>query len=148
MDRIRRIIFEIVFVVIAFTAFTFCHSKITKQPPEALVEPTPYTVPALSQKEVENYLRTWKLKVPGMRERRVSLLYDPVKKEYKAFDLTLEGWLPKYGINDRNIEYISQALMRDSLMASSNNLELRIRQLENTVSLLAAKCCPEVAVLK
>ncbi len=70
-----------------------------------------------------------------------ALGYDSKAMKLKPFDIPASKL--KYKYDPEFVGYVSQALFRNSVVSSTDDLEKRVRKLENTVNRIIAKCCPE-----
>ncbi|MBW2617066.1 MAG: hypothetical protein JRD02_12955, partial [Deltaproteobacteria bacterium] len=86
------------------------------------------------------WLDAWKMAGPKVKGRIPALGYD--SKEMKLLPFDIPAGL-QYKYDPLLVGYASQALLRNSVVSSTNDLEKRIRKLENTVNRIMAKCCPE-----
>lgn len=151
MKKLKRIIFEIVIIASVFAAVNLYYSKskavlaASDDKPaigmQMMGSPGVFTTP----KEVDyqtamKWLNAWKKSGFKIKGRIPGLGYD--SKTMKLIPLDIPAGLI-YSVDPSLLRYASQAWLRNSVVSSTNDLEKRIRKLENTVNRIMAKCCPE-----
>lgn len=144
MKNLKRIIFEVVIIASVFAAVNLCYSKWIPAGDEVdLMGFPPSAAKTVDAKTVIKWLDAWKkaeseVKVMG---KIPALGYDSKSMKLQPFDIPVSKL--KYRYDPKFIDYVSQALFRNSVVSSTDDLEKRVRKLENTVNRILAKCCPK-----
>lgn len=103
--------------------------------------PPVFTTPkAVNSKAAMKLLEAWKKYQPKVKGKIPVFGYD--SKEMKLLSFDIPAGL-QYKYDPSLLGYVSKASFRYAVVSSTNELEKRIRKLENTVNRIMAKCCPE-----
>ena len=78
---------------------------------------------------------------PNFNEKILVLGWDSKNRKLESLAIPANELKFQYDLKEMN--YASQALFTNSLIAYTNSLEDRVRKLENTVNRIIANCCPE-----
>ena len=145
MKSIKRILFECIIIVTIFLAIHLFFFRLS--PKKALGEgPGPVTFKRF-EPAVKMNIRAFKAIIedagysPGKPEG-FTLAYDDQAK--KLVPVNIEGVPWKYGADNLLYQQMAWASSVNVLAKSNNDLEARVRKLENTVKKIIAKCCPQV----
>ena len=151
MENIKRISIEVLILLLMFMVANYCFGQVKRSEiVEALskkklvpFEAIPFKAAEVMGKdirELENIYKGWgyskgSYNVPALG-------YDPKIMKLIPFNLRTSR-----GITNKPLSGIDTALIfasfRDAVASSNNQLEDRIRKLENTVNIIVNKCCPE-----
>ncbi len=148
MKNLKRIIFEVVIIVSVFAAINVGYSK--SKGSHGHVDQAGVAVPWLGfspvmgeQVDIQTageLLKSWKKTKVDVRGKIPVLGYD--KEAMRLLPLDIPAGKLKHQYDPRFVGYVSQALLRDAVVSSTNELEIRVRKLENTVNRILANCCP------
>ncbi len=144
----KRIIFEVVIIASIFAFINFNNSDSrsvfadNKKPAEwGAYWAAPQQVMAVDKQTAMKWAGIWAKAIPEAQIKIAALGYDTKAMKLYPFDVTTQDLKSIY--DSRFLGYISQASFRGSVVSSTNDLEKRIRKLENTVNKIIGKCCPE-----
>ena len=147
MRRFKRILFEVIIIFTVFAAVNISFSqKWVKTAPEQVPEVVGWyagplkavLLPEETQKEIYlKWIENWRTKGESLIP---SALYDENMKKLTPYDFRDPHW----GYPPEAKNYLRKAVFRDAVVTSTNDLEERIRKLENSVRKILAQCCPLV----
>lgn len=144
----KRTIFEVVIIASIFAITSFNNNDLrsvfadsNKPAKLGAYWAAPIKVMAVDRETAMEWAGTWAKAIPEARIKIAALGYDTKAMKLLPFDVPAQDL--KYKYDPRFLGYISQASFRGSVVSSTNDLEKRIRKLENTVNKIIGKCCPE-----
>lgn len=151
MKNIKRISIEVLILLSMFMVANYCfgqvkRSEIMEAMSKKLIpfEAVPFKAVEVMDKDIRGLKKIYKDWGYSKGSYYVPALgYDPKLMKLIPFNLRRSK-----GITDTPLSGIETALIfasfRDAIASSNNQLEDRIRKLENTVNRIVNNCCPQV----